>query len=191
MDPPAVSPCLTRPYSSSPDQKGGTLIADVSDIETHEELLADPDGYRPERCLSCGCTTLHAHDFRSRKFGPADEIQFRRYRCRRCLGAWMVLAVFVARCLHQRWDRVQRAVAGTDDTVPRRTVLRWLDRLRSDALVLVQVLAEAAPDLRLETSWSRGELVDRLVDIGCISGPRKLAEFAAWIHRLCPGLRLM
>jgi len=191
MDPPAVSPCLTRPYSSSPDQKGGTLIADVHDLEEHEERLAAPDAYRPEKCPTCGCTTLHAHDFRTRKFGAADEIQFRRYRCQGCLAAWMVLAAFVARWLHQRWDRVQRAVAGTDGTVPRRTVLRWLERLRSAALVLVQVLGEAAPELQLETSWSRGELVDHLADVGRVDAGRKLAALAAWIHRLSPGLRLM
>jgi hypothetical protein len=188
MDPPAPPLCLTRAYSASADQKGGTLIAeDVVDMGNHRKMLADPDAYRPAVC-ACGCTTLDAHDFRDRKLG-GESVSFRRYRCRRCLAVWLVLAAFVARCLHQRWDRIEGAVEGKI-AVPRRTFGRWLKRLRSSALLLVQLLAEATT-LPLDMSWSRGELVQALKGSDTLGTERALALLAAWIHRLRPGLRLI
>ena len=114
MDPPAPALCLTQAYAASPDQRGGTLIAEhVRDLETHRALLADPDEYRPGVCETCGCSRLHAHDYRDRKV-DGENVSFRRYQCQGCFGVWMVLAGFLARCLHQRWDRAQDAVNGTE-----------------------------------------------------------------------------
>ena len=61
--PPAAPACLCTPYSSKPDQKGGTLIFEgVDSLQEHRQLLGDPDAYRPQRCGCCGCLRLHAHD---------------------------------------------------------------------------------------------------------------------------------
>ena len=94
MSSPASPDCLNRPYSATPGQRGGTLIAEgvVSRAE-HRSRLADPDGYRPDECLCCGHDRLHAHDFRERKLqGESDWETFRRYRCVLCRAVWMVLA---------------------------------------------------------------------------------------------------
>jgi len=103
----------------------------------------------------------------------------------------MVLAAFVARHLHQRWARVQSAVEGSDTSVPLRTLMRWMSRLRCSGVLLTQLLTESLPDLRLEMSCTRGELVDALVEAEKLDSQRKLSMLAAWIHRLRPGLRLM
>jgi hypothetical protein len=50
--PSAPPGCLERAYPSS--QKGGTIVVEwVCDLETHEELLCEPERYRPETCGRC------------------------------------------------------------------------------------------------------------------------------------------
>jgi transposase-like protein len=201
---PAPPVCLTRSYSSSPSQRGGTLIAeDVIELEQHERLLFDPDGYRPSSCPSCGHHRLHAHDYRHRKLRGESEsslVVFRRYRCVACRGVWQVLAGFMARCLHRRWPFVERAVGRVlgreEDTcrseaVPRRTLQRWISRLLSSARVVIQAFAAAGVDLGLTVqAGSRWDLLKSMVVRGLLSSGRRMAELAGWLHRLVPGLRL-
>ncbi len=207
---PAPPRCLIAAYSSRPDQKGGTLIAeDVLDLDEHHRRLCDPDAYRPTSCLHCGNCRIHAHDFRDRRLradpsGASERI--RRYLCPSCRAVWQVLPAFIARFLHRRWPIVQSSVVaagGVSSTgherhvsVPRRTVRRWLGRLRSSALVLTQALAGvgAAVDSVLTAvgvACSRGELVDALAAGGVLEGGRKLEQLAGWVHRMVPGIRLM
>jgi hypothetical protein len=95
--------------------KGGTLIAEhVHDVATHERLLLDLDGYRPDLCLRCGGDVVHAHDYAERRpRGAPDvaaEIRIRRYICanKECQATWRILPAFLARHLWRVWPTVER-----------------------------------------------------------------------------------
>jgi hypothetical protein len=223
--------------------KGGTLIADhVHDAATHERVLADPDGYRPVRCLHCDGDILHVHDYVGRRpRGAPDvatEICIRRYICanKDCQATWRILPAFLARHLWRVWPTVERvalpatppavvpatplavpvatsatplavatsatppAVLATPPApIPKRTAQRWRARLASQAKQLVVLLAVSGGSL-LETIakkaglWAtRAELVDvhaRTTE-SLLAPGRRLADLAALVHRLEPGLRLM
>jgi hypothetical protein len=191
--PPPAAVCLERPYRSS--QKGGTLIAEaVSDLATHRRLLAEPDGYRPQRCPHCGCQRLHAHDFRERHLrGDPHEVRItvRRYLCTGCGGCWQVLPRLVARWLWRSWSVVEQAlelVVGLV-VVPEQTLRRWRRRLSSQARSVVQALAGSARPALERTAAALGLGATRraLIERCAVS----LAGLAALVHRLMPGLRLM
>lgn len=205
---PAAPPYLTTPYAAKPGQKGGTLLAEgVHDIGEHRRLL-ESDGYRPECCPRCG-RFLHALDQRPRKLRDqpdSPEEWICRYRCRPCGAVWQVLPGFIARYLHRTWGAVQSAVVaagaldrtGSEWRVSRKpsTLRRWLGRLGSSALVLVQALVAggAAVSVMLNQlgAWcSRRECVEALARTNLVENERKLEGLACWIHRLVPGLRLM
>lgn len=205
---PAAPAYLTTPYAAKPGQKGGTLIAEsVCEIDEHRRLLKS-DGYRPAGCLLCG-RSLHVLDLRPRKLrdqpDSAEEL-ICRYRCRPCGAVWQVLPGFIARYLHRTWGAVQSAVVaagglertGSERRVTRKpgTLRRWLGRLASSALVLMQALvgagAKVGSVLRELGAWCiRGELVEALARASLVEKERKLQDLACWIHRLSPGLRLM
>ncbi len=208
MTDPAVAACLTAPYSSKPSQRGGTLIAeDVRDLEDHRHWVGLVDAYRPDRCASCLCPTLHGHGLRSRllRMGVwSIEEEIRRFRCQGCGGIWQVLPAVIARWLHRTWGVVQSAaqaagaIAGSggeprEPAVPRRTVRRWVARLGLMACVLVQVLSSSVETSlpAVETGATRGELVEALVAADSVGAANKLADVAGWIHRVVPGVRLM
>jgi hypothetical protein len=101
--------------SRTSSAKGGTLIAEhVHDVATHERLLLDLDGYRPDLCLRCGGDVLHAHDYAERRpRGAPDvaaEIRIRRYICanKDCQATWRILPAFLARHLWHVWPTVER-----------------------------------------------------------------------------------
>jgi len=195
--PPPPEACLEKPYPSS--QKGGTLIAAVvTDLATHEQLLCDPDHYRPELCLSCRHTVLHVHDYRTRTLrGEPERVVATvvRYCCANphCQARWQVLPQVIARHLHRSWPVVEAGVKGERRTnrppVPKRTKARWKRRLRSSARRLVSALATSglrqwralAEEVGLQAS--RAQLVE--------SFRQGLAELAVLVHRLVPGVRLM
>ena len=210
MIPPASQDYLNKPYFSRGNQKGGTLIAeDVLDPERHRSLLWDPDGYRPPACPTCEGKRMHAHDFRFRRTrGDPESVEerVRRYECVDCGAVWTVLPAFLARHLHRTWRTVQAALVeegvleatGKEPRVfvPKRTRRRWAARLRSSAMVLLQILAaigtEVASVLRnLSEKCSRLELVEELARQGLIRAGHKLAELSAWLHRALMGVRLM
>jgi len=145
--PPPAPACLWRPYSSNPNQKGGTLIAeDVGDRDAHERRRCDPDGYRPARCARCGHERLHVHDYPERK---RLVITLVRYLCPCCGATWRILPLFVARMLWGCWLQVEAATrqsgASTQQVaVPERTVRRWRQRLGTAATQLVQTLRLSA-----------------------------------------------
>lgn len=195
--PPPAEECLERPYPSS--QKGGTLIkVGVTDLAKHEQLLCDPDNYRPPFCPSCHCGTLHVHDYRERRLrAELDRVAtlVLRFRCTdpECRARWLVLPEVIARYLHRSWPVVETAVnephRPTQAAVPRRTLTRWLGRLCSSARSLLQSLMSSG-EQALGSLWaavvetaSRLELVERL---GC-----GLSALAALVHRCKPGVRVM
>jgi transposase-like protein len=205
---PAAPVCLTTPYSAKPGQKGGTLIAEqVRGIEEHRRLLAS-GGYRPPGCPLCD-RFLHVLDLRPRKLRDqpdSAEEMICRYRCRPCGAVWQVLPGFIARYLHRTWEAVQSALVaagglertGGERRVARKpsTLRRWLGRLGTSALVLIQALVGAAAPVEgvlkdLGVECTRGQWVEALAAAGLVEKPRKLAHLACWIHRLEPGLRLL
>jgi len=195
--PPQPPKYLEYPYASS--QKGGTLIAeDVTDLETHERRLCDPDGYRPSSCPRCGHTVLHLHDYRPRVL-RADpdraEITVVRHRCvgAECGARWQILPLLLARHLWRRWVVVKAAAVGRRPAdwppVPPRTQRRWRARLRMAGRRLTQVLA-ASGSATLEEVAQRVGLRATRLDVVLALG-LTLSAAAALVHRLAPGLRLM
>lgn len=201
VSPPHPPACLVRPYPSS--QKGGTLIAeDVLDRASHEARLADPDGYRPERCPRCGHEVLHIHDYRERRLRAEPGkpvIQIIRHRCPPpgCGARWQTLPAFVARHLWRSWRVVEVAVGQTPASepathlppVPKRSKRRWRARLYSAALMLVQVLATSG-DAALETV-ARGLGLEATRRDWVVAMNGSLASLAGLVHRLVPGVRLL
>jgi len=202
--PPAAAPCLKRPRPSS--QKGGTLIAEnVIDLVTHRRLVCDPDGYRPAECLNCHHTVLHMHERRIRLLMGDPEamtVDIAIYRCANCDGVWRVLPRFVARHLWRSWQVVEAATSEggappSQPKIPERTLLRWRERLRSQASLLVQLLATSGNTCleavvhALGIEAVRSALVAAYASRFSSLPGTQLASFSALIHRLGPGLRLM
>jgi hypothetical protein len=119
---------------------------------------------------------------------------------------WTILPAFLARHLHRSWKTVQSAlvkagvlkVTGNENRVniPSSTVRRWKARLFSGADGLIQVLVSSGIRIstvlrNLSESCSRIELVEELVRQGFLTETHNLSEFAGFIHRLVPGIRLM
>jgi hypothetical protein len=202
--PPAAAPCLERPRPSS--QKGGTLIAEeVIDLITHRRLICDPDGYRPSECLNCHHTVLHMHERRDRLLvgdPEASTVDIAIYRCANCDGVWRILPRFVARHLWRSWRVVEAATSEVGPPpslpkIPERTLLRWRERLRSRASLLVQLLATSGNNCLEAIVHALGIDAVRSALVAAYSSsfsPRPgalLASLSALIHRLSPGLRLM
>jgi hypothetical protein len=205
LPPPDPAACLDRPYASRA-QKGGTLLAEhIADLPAHQRALADPEGYRPACCPSCGGTTLHRHDARERilRSDPlADHVLIRVFCCADCSATWRVLPGFLARHLHGRWPVVEAATLGPQPApaapqVPTRTRRRWRARLLLSACVLVQVLAQSASALLLAVVTTTGLLASRggvllaYAALALLPPGEKLGALAVLIHRLEPGVRLM
>ena len=199
--PPAPSGCLCRPYPST--QKGGTLVAeDVWDLATHEQRLETPAVYRPAACPRCQAK-VHLHGLRVRVLlgQPERSTEVVRFRCAdraRCGAAWQVLPAFLARWLWRSWAVVQRALDTPQrSVVPPRTRRRWRARLDRDARALVAALTLASDELATVLVRATGLDARRLELVGyyrrAVRSARDtaLAELAAWVHRLVPGIRLM
>lgn len=202
VPPPQEAECLSRPYPSS--QKGGTLVAeDVHDLLTHRLRLADPDGYRPIDCPSCGHGVLHVHDYRCRvcQEPGVPTVRIVRYRCKGCGGRWQVLPAFIPRHLHFHWlivescsrealDEPAQSPSPTRARAPSGdTLRRWVARLVSCGRMLAQLLATSAESTLVTAAQALGleptrhEVVEGL--------GRSFAQVAAFVHRLLPGVRLM
>lgn len=199
--PPGAEACLLHPYASS--QKGGTLIAEaVCDLATHEQWLRTPDRYRPASCRSCGAA-LHVHDLRPRLMLGSAEIatEIIRFRCadrERCGATWQIVPAFLARSLWRAWSVVESAMeAGDDRAVPKRTRRRWRARLVSSARAVVVVLADTGKQAWTAIATAVGldgrrlALVDEYARVMKPAAQACLAELAALVHRLSPGMRLM
>ena len=200
MDPPATDPCLCRPYSSSPNQKGGSWIAEaVRDLGTHLRMLVTPWKCRPKACR-CGCDRLHLHGLRERHprqlvidGEPIAIVNIVVFLCADCGATWRVLPAFLARCLWRTWDVVEREVlakprAHEVPPVPARTVQRWRARLAQSARFPVQVLAVAGGGLRRLAE--RVGLEATRLELAAVSG-ESFAGLALLLHRIAPGVRLM
>ena len=195
--PPPAEECLERPYPSS--QKGGTLIkVGVTDLAKHEQLLCDPDNYRPNECPSCQCENLHVHDYRERHLrAEVDRVVtlVLRFRCANpaCLARWQVLPEVIARHLQRSWPVVETAVKEpqrpTRPPVPRRTLSRWLGRLRSSARHLLEALLSSGELGLRRLAESAGEMASRLELLERFE--RGLSALAALVHRLMLGVRVM
>lgn len=186
---------------------GGTIIVqDVHDLSEHERRMLDADGYRPRECPRCGCTRLHVDDRHERlllgEVGPL-RIKIIRYVCTAasCGATWRVVPAFVARHLWRGWPSVARTIAGDPGhtgapRVPSRARRRWNARLNSAARQLLNVLAQHDDDdvvkfVRVAGFDSmRRDLVD-LFTAGRVLGTKGMADIAAAVHAIEPGIRLM
>jgi len=198
--PPAADSCLSRLYSSSPKQKGGTRIAEaVHDLATHLRMLLTPWAYCPEACR-CGCDRLHVHGLRERHPRhfvvdgvPVPVVSILVFICADCDATWRVLPAFLARLLWHTWDVIEREALAKPrpraaPAVPRRTVQRWCARLAQSARLPIQVLVLAGGELR-KLAERVGLQATRLELLRASGG--SLAALAALLHRLAPGVRLM
>ena len=206
LPPPGPEACLFRPCPSS--QKGGTLIVEeVTEPAAHQRRLCDPDGYRPARCPRCGHCVLHVHAYRDRRVPGEDDqavVRIVIHRCaeEECRATWRSLPSFLARRLWRTWRTVERevlpeAAEPARSKVPRRTVRRWKERLCSSARHLGQVLSTSVSALWAGVAkavgllGTRRALVEELAAQQGTTVGRRLAEPAALLHRLCPGVHLM
>ncbi|MEW6751443.1 MAG: hypothetical protein AB1505_10775 [Candidatus Latescibacterota bacterium] len=205
--PPPPPKYLDQPYPSS--QKGGTLIAeDVTDRQTHERRLRDPDGYRPRCCPRCGHGKLHVHDYRWRVLraerpqdkgqagdGEAARLRVVRHRCAKeaCRARWQTLPALLAPHLWRRWEVVEAATVGRRPhdwpPVPGRTRRRWRARWRMAARLLTQVLATSGSAVLQHVAPRLGVWATRLDLLRALALP--LSAAAALLHRLAPGVRLV
>ena len=174
---------------------GGTLIA--SEIVTHEQhaaALANPDLERPQQCAACDWTWVHVHERRTRLLDGlgSARVEILVFRCARCRVTWRVLPVFLARHLWRTWARVVEALddAREYSSTPKRTVRRWLRRLRERATTLVVVLAQLGPARPLALAALGTEATRREV-LEAYGGLGRLAKLAALVDRLAPGVRVM
>jgi hypothetical protein len=197
----------------APKPKGGTLIAEhVHDVATHERLLDDPDGYRPNLCPHCGGNVLHAHDYVHRRPRGAPEVPpkilLRRYLCanKECQATWRILPAFLARRLWRVWPTVERLALPTSPPtspatppapIPKRTARRWRERFSARVRQLVVLLAVNGGTLleaiakRVGLDSTLLELVDAYALAVATPRDRMFADLAGLIHRLDRGLRLM
>lgn len=185
-----------RPYPSS--QKGGTvIIAEVQDPAEHARRVRDPDRYRPEQCRRCKHSILHVHDRRERGDGHGGVVVVLRFLCAACLAAWRVVPGFLALYLRRPWAEVEAAALGLADTavpgaaaVPARTARRWRMRLAATAWDLLECLAEHRPS-SLPARPTRRDLVQAWTSASAPRPGHRLADLAALLHHLCPGVRVM
>ena len=198
--PPAADPCLSRLYSSSPKQKGGTRVAEaVLDLAMHLRMLLSPWEYRPGACR-CGSDRLHLHGLRERHprqlvvdGEPIPVVSIVVFLCAACGATWRVLPAFLARCLWRTWEVVEREAlakprAHEAPPVPARTVQRWRARLAQSARLPIQVLVVAGGELRRLAE--RVGIEAARLELLLASGG-SLTALAVLLHRLAPGVRLM
>jgi hypothetical protein len=119
-----------------------------------------------------------------------------------CDAIWRIIPRFLARHRWRTWEVVELQTVSAPPPhdqakVPKRTVRRWLARLRSAARTVVQSLAAVAEATATRViqavglDGARKELVRAYADATGSARGRHLADLAALVHRLAPGLRLM
>ena len=183
-----------RPRKHGDKYVGGTLIA--AGIVTHEQhaaALAEPDLERPQQCAACDCPHVHVHERRTRLLDGLGSatVDILIFRCANppCRVVWRVLPAFLARHLWRAWARICEALddARARSSTPKRTRQRWLWRLRERATMLVVVLAQLGPARSPEVAAVGFDATRREV----IVAHGRLAELAALVDRLAPGVRVM
>ncbi len=176
---------------------GGTLIAaHIVTLEQHEATIANPDLVRPSMCFACAWSVLHVHDRRTRKLDGlgSESTVILIFRCAResCRVVWRVLPKLLARYLWRAWERIGEALDDTRErsSTPNPTRRRWSRRLRERATTLVVVLGQLGPARARAVAELTIDAMRREV-IAAFGGPARLAELAALVDRLVPGVRVM
>ena len=124
-----------------------------------------------------------------------------RFRCadrRGCGAVWQIVPAFLARHLWRAWSTVEEtAKAAAGSAVPARTRRRWRARLAAAARAVVVALADTGKQawtaiaLAVGLDGRRLDLVRQYAAAMGSAAGACLAELAALVHRLTPGMRLM
>lgn len=206
LPPPHAEAILDRSRVSR--YRGGTLIAEeVVELAEHERRLCSPDLYRPVECARCGCDRLHVHDrVERRPLGRAElppAIRVLVFRCADCRATWRILPRFLARHLWYAWQVVEATVKPSESlplpsaaAASEQSAERWRRRLSSAGRMLVTVLATAGGALaELAATVGLGCTREAVLDafVAWVTPPEgmRLSAFAALVHRLERGVRLM
>ncbi len=209
LPPPPAEAILERSRASR--YKGGTLVAeDVADLAEHERRLCDPDLYRPSECQRCGHGQLHVHDRPERR--PKGDSSLPAalavlvFRCTwpSCGASWRILPLFLARHLWHTWRAVERTVKPSAELssppdarpISARTEQRWRHRLASSGRMLSVLFAMtfgalAEISMAVGLSCTREAVLDAFMAVVAPARGALLSSFAALVHRLEPGVRLM
>jgi hypothetical protein len=114
-----------------------------------------------------------------------------------CRAVFTVLPAVIARHLWRLWKTVEEVSSQKKEAAPS-TTRRWLLRLASSALELVQALLAlggsvvgAALSSLLPQVRSRRMLAEAVLAAGAVPSAHPFAGLAGWIHRIQPGVRLM
>lgn len=170
------------------------IAAHIVTLAQHEASLANPDLVRPHDCSACKWPILHVHERRSRKLdglgSASTEILI--FRCARCQVVWRVLPALLARHLWRTWAAIGDALddAHSRNTTPKRTLLRWLQRLCELARMLIVVLGQWGPTCPRAVAELGLDATRRNV-IEAFGGFGRLAGLAQLVDHLVPGVRVM
>jgi predicted Zn-ribbon and HTH transcriptional regulator len=184
------------------------LIAErVEDLAEHDRRLRCPDLYRPVECAHCGHDRLHVHDRPERHpLGCPDlppAIHVLVFRCPECRATWRILPRFLARHLWYAWQSVEATVKPSESSSSAHagapsepSARRWCARLASAGRLLVTLLAIAGGALaelaaRVGLGSTREAVLDAFVAAVAPPAGMRLSGFAALVHRLERGVRLM
>lgn len=174
------------------------LARDLTTLEQHRAALANPALARPSQCHACKVGGLHVHERRERlfagEFGGPGRTQVLIFRCSRraqCGAIWRVLPHFVARHLWRRWTLVCTVLDDGRHRVPPRTQQRWRQRLATAGAVVVALLGQSATHEWVDVAVRAGIDATRGDVVTAAGGPDRLADIAATIDHLEPGVRLM
>lgn len=149
------------------------IISGVGHLRQHiMTLQRSPEDYRPQRCPPCGMSGLHNHGFyirkanrRSVEFETEEMIVIPRFRCPHCCVTCSSLPEVIPPRRHYLWCWQQRVLlqwlggmslnAIAKQLKPsRKTIKRWLDRLKSQFMLDTSALRSRFAELGRTNGFS-------------------------------------
>lgn len=149
------------------------ILADISSLCQHiETLSSDPERYRPEHCIHCSGRTLWHHGYYYRQPDRPrssekviSDVPIPRFQCAACRTTCSVLPECIPprrwylwaiqqRCLlmHLLGQSVRRVAQSIH--IPRRTLSRWINRLKAQFVSQHQTLCVTHPTMGYHIRFS-------------------------------------